>query len=560
MIAPSLCHIEYTISTEGERPSEHSVYVPYHDFEAKESDQTHFVLHIEPTLEESDSQIQTGLRIVITPKEPLLVTSCRVLFTGGFAAYDKALFNGYQSWTDTREVDMDSAQRGLIGTPKPIIERFVLDGAGDYRFHRYTNKPGNLHGWTYAYFTSEHDLWMVASLEETNGLTLLEWVAAEGLNVMPETPARELAVGEETLLADLFTIEISSPFEDCSQNEPKANALADIAMGIWLDKMGVAPHSDKLLTGYSSRYSHHDAISEHIILDDLANATAVFKTLDTTGFDCVFQIDEGYSLVGDWMSPPSEKFPCGLHFLASRIKEAGFIPGLWIAPFVCERASSLFNAHPDWLMRDKTGEAIRTGGHWSGGIALDTLNPEVRAYVTKCLRTIVETWGFKMLKVDFLYAACMVPHKGMNRGELMRDALNLIRDAVGDDAIIDACGVPLASAFGIVDFCRVGCNVSLDWDSPLYMRIAERERVSTKNSLFNTIYRAPLDRRAFGNDPDAILLRPDVKYTADQRDMVLYGAACHSSMLLTSDDVSTWTPENREKFQEALTLMRANHR
>ena len=227
-----------------------------------------------------------------------------------------------------------------------------------------------------------------------------------------------------------------------------------------------------------------------------------------------------------------------------------------MAPFVCERDSAVYKAHSDWLLKDGAGKHVRTGSHWSGHVALDTQNPEVREYVTRCLRTATREWGFEMLKLDFLYAACMVPHAGLNRGELMADAIRLCRDAVGDDVIIDGCGVPLASTFGIVDFCRVGCDVGLDWNGPAYLHVTDRERVSTLHSLGNTIYRAPLDGRAFGNDPDVILMRADVDYTDEQRAMVIDGAALHASMMLTSDDPSGWTLAQVDTFQEALNTMR----
>ena len=44
-------------------------------------------------------------------------------------------------------------------------------------------------------------------------------------------------------------------------------------------------------------------------------------------------------------------------------------------------------------------------------------------------------------------------------------------------------------AFGLVDYCRVSCDVSLDWDDVWYMRLFHRERVSTKQAINNTLFR-----------------------------------------------------------------------
>ena len=89
--------------------------------------------------------------------------------------------------------------------------------------------------------------------------------------------------------------------------------------------------------------------------------------------------------------------------------------------------------------------------------------PEVREYIRFVIETLVNEWGYKLLKLDFLYAACIVARKDKSRGQLMQEAMEFLRDCAGD-AMILACGVPLASAFGIADYCRIGCDVSLDWN------------------------------------------------------------------------------------------------
>ena len=125
----------------------------------------------------------------------------------------------------------------------------------------------------------------------------------------------------------------------------------------------------------------------------------------------------------------------------------------------------------------------------------------------------------------------------------------------GNDCLLLGCGVPIGSAMGRVDYCRVGCDVGLNWDDSLYMRFLHRERVSTKNSLANTYGRAPLDGRAFGGDPDVFFLRPDVKLTDGQRDELLFADAGSGSVFLTSDDISTWSDGMIERFQMALRLL-----
>ena len=146
----------------------------------------------------------------------------------------------------------------------------------------------------------------------------------------------------------------------------------------------------------------------------------------------------------------------------------------------------------------------------------------------------------------------MVPHGGMNRGQLMADALDLLRQSAAPGTWFDLCGVPIGSALGRTEFCRIGCDVGLDWDGPAYMRGTGRERVSTKNSLANTRGRAHLDGRAFRCDPDVFFLRPDVRLTNEQRMELLEADSSLGGVLFTSDDKSLWDADQRKLFSHAL--------
>lgn len=50
----------------------------------------------------------------------------------------------------------------------------------------------------------------------------------------------------------------------------------------------------------------------------------------------------------------------------------------------------------------------------------------------------------------------------------MCDAMELLRSLCGDKLIL-GCGVPLAPAFGKVDFCRIGADMALSWNKNLFL-------------------------------------------------------------------------------------------
>ena len=134
--------------------------------------------------------------------------------------------------------------------------------------------------------------------------------------------------------------------------------------------------------------------------------------------------------------------------------------------------------------------------------------PEVKAYIKHVFDVVLNEWNYDLVKLDFLYAVCMHPTKNKTRGQIMCEAMDFLRECVGDKLIL-ACGVPLGPSFGKVDYCRIGCDVGLDWNDKAYMRLFHRERVSTLNALGNAVGRRQLNGRAFINDPDVFFFRED---------------------------------------------------
>ena len=134
----------------------------------------------------------------------------------------------------------------------------------------------------------------------------------------------------------------------------------------------------------------------------------------------------------------------------------------------------------------------------------------------------------------------------------MHNAMRLLREACGDKLIL-GCGVPLFSAINLVDYCRIGPDVSLKFDDSWFMKFMHRERISTKVTIQNTIYRRHLDGLGFYNDPDVYLLRDtNNKLTNDQKYALAFINHLFGSIYLTSDITS----EYNVKKQVMLTDLR----
>lgn len=73
------------------------------------------------------------------------------------------------------------------------------------------------------------------------------------------------------------------------------------------------------------------------------------------------------------------------------------------------------------------------------------------ANIFKTFDVVLNEWGFDLLKLDFLYAAAVRPIHNRTRGEVMCDAMDLVRKLTGNRMML-ACGVPMMPAFGKADF------------------------------------------------------------------------------------------------------------
>ena len=227
------------------------------------------------------------------------------------------------------------------------------------------------------------------------------------------------------------------------------------------------------------------------------------------------QIDDGYqTAIGDWLSV-NAKFPSGMAALARRIRDTGYRPGLWLAPFTVSANSLLARDHPDWLVRGANGKPAFAGHNWAADLyALDTTHPAARDWLRDVFTTIVREWGYDYLKLDFLACGAVEGQRHdprATRASALRDGLALIREIVGDDVYILGCGCPLLSAVGIVDAMRIGPDSAPYW-APRYegmpVPFGEGHALPTmEGAVRNTLARAWMHPTLWTNDPDCLLVR-----------------------------------------------------
>ena len=466
-------------------------------------------------------------RAVLTAKRPLTLVTVSFKKTYQYRKDDQIFLNGYQSWTDTREFSPNEQVHSIERLPGALKKRFHFDRYGDSWFWQYHRD--SMHSFTYSYVrraSGKADF--IGSLNDENAWLIIHHKVKENeMSIRSDVDGR--VVTDSFVLYDFVAYS-----GDVQENLKK-----------YFSNFG--PCTAPPIRGYTSWYLDYQDISESSMREALSG-------IDSNSFD-LFQIDDGYeTFVGDWMDIDAMKFPEGLAGLVDEIHAKGLKAGIWLAPFVCETKSRLYAEHPDWLCK-KDGEIIFAGCNWSGDAALDVTKPEVQEYLRKCL-TFYKDMGFDFFKLDFLYAA-VFSHKegsGLTRAEVVRRAMEGLRAILGDKLIL-GCGVPLSSAFGLVDYCRIGPDVSLRFDDVPYMRLMHRERISTKVTLQNTIYRSAMDGSVFRCDPDVFLLRDDhISLSKEQRRaLVMLNHLC-GSVYMTSDKVGEYDDEKRALLAEAQAL------
>lgn len=175
-------------------------------------------------------------------------------------------------------------------------------------------------------------------------------------------------------------------------------------------------------------------------------------------------IDEGYEKQwGVWDA--GWKFPQGLKDFCRSVRAAGYEPGVWTAPLTAMYYTPLFRYHPDWFLRDEKGNAHFQQLSYGRMGHLDITQPAVQEHLRQTYRHLRDA-GFTYFKCDFTQLSLLSRGSRdatVGRADLIRKTFGLIRETIGDDAYLLACGAPFESVIGLVDSIRIGGDIHAYW-------------------------------------------------------------------------------------------------
>lgn len=312
---------------------------------------------------------------------------------------------------------------------------------------------------------------------------------------------------------------------------------------------------DPVPSGWCSWYCFGPKVTAANITDNLEVIARQFPALR------YIQIDDGYQpWMGDWLDT-GKAFGGDLRGVLRQIRERGFEPALWVAPFVASEQSRLFQEHPDWFVQDDAGKPLRSDrvgfGGWRLGpwYALDGTHPAAQRWLEETFRTLRNDWGCTYFKLDANYWATLPgghrhdPHA--TRIEAYRRGMEAILRGAGN-AVVLGCNHPIWPSLGLIHASRSSLDIDRSWTS--------FTAIGRENLL-----RGWQNGRLWWNDPDCVLLhdsqakdildpagRPTTTGKQPDNEYAFHATLTYATggMVLSGDDLTRITPRRADMLRK----------
>jgi len=324
------------------------------------------------------------------------------------------------------------------------------------------------------------------------------------------------------------------------------------------------PVSTPTPIGWWSWTAYYYGISQNTVL---SNAAWLAQNLKSFGYRYCF-VDEGYQYArGEYATPDGKLFPQGVAYTGHQVDDQGLNFGLWVAPFEVSERSWVYEHHLDWLVHNLAGEPIhlgRVGPKTDELYALDTTNPGAQDYLRYTYRTLVKDWGTRLIKMDFMDSSAVegVHYRPNTTAlEALRIGLEIIRQTVGDDVVLDKDGSFMLTPVGIVNAGRIGQDTGHTFGS-------------THDAATGVAARYYMNRNFYISDPDAFTISKQVvgdrgwhgnkvPLTLDEAEASIALSAISGGMFEIGDDLPTLgaSPERvaLAKNPDLLDMARLGH-
>jgi alpha-galactosidase len=428
----------------------------------------------------------TGKEVTVQAIRGMEAIGEPVLNLGGHAFADRILSDSFsEDWPELRLYDLGKAPGGMHR------------GAGSQLIYNRESKQSLFFG----------------ALTSDRLLTLL-YLQAAGTGAETKIASYDVDFTGTTEVQKEFDLK-GAPAEDQIELSLALEPGADMASERLMLQAGPDYHNQLLAYGDAIRRLHHARVSSETPIgwwswtafyaainegETLANADWQAEHLKSLGYK-YFQVDEGYQYArGEYATTNATQFPDGMRFVGHHITGDGLTFGIWTGPFEVTSRAWVYEYHKDWLVHNAKGEPIPIGDVWDQKTdvlyALDTTHPGAQEYLRQTYKTLVREWGVRFIKLDFMDTTAIEGYRyrpNTTTLEAQRIGLQIIRDTVGDEVILDKDGSPMLNPVGLVDTGRVSVDTGHSFQR-------------TKNAAPGVAARFYMHHNFFVNDPDAFNL------------------------------------------------------
>jgi alpha-galactosidase len=428
-------------------------------------------------------QNSSGTEVTVQAIRSVEAVGEPILNLGGRQSADRVLSDSFsEDWPDLTLYDLGGTRDGMHR------------GAGSQLIYNRESKQSLFLG----------------ALTSDRFLTLLH-LKAEGTGAKAKIASFTVESTGTTEIQKEFDLK-DSPVDDQVELSLPVKPGEDMGSERLMFEAGLDYHDQLLAYGNAVRRLHHARVTSETpigwwswtvyygAIDEgevLANGDWQAEHLKSLGYK-YFQIDEGYQYArGEYTTPNATQFPDGMRFVGHHLTGEGLTFGVWTAPFEVTSRAWVYEHHKDWLVHNAKGEPIPLGDVWNQKTdvlyALDTTHPGAQEYMRGTYKTLAREWGVRFIKLDFMDTTAIEGYHyrpNTTALEAQRIGLQVIRDAVGDDVILDKDGSPMLNPVGLVDTGRISADTGHSFER-------------TKNAASGIAARFYMQRNFFVNDPDA---------------------------------------------------------
>jgi hypothetical protein len=207
------------------------------------------------------------------------------------------------------------------------------------------------------------------------------------------------------------------------------------------------------------------------------------------------------------LRPDPRKFPSGMKWLADRIRELGFRPGIWTVPFGTGD-KAFHEEHKAWFLHHPDGRPMQ---NWNGYYVLDPSQEVVRRHMEETHRVMSKEWGYEYFKIDGMsgrgpgYSAHFYERADVRAAfkekcdDPFRLCVESLRRGMGPDRIWLACqGHYTGPEIGQADAGRIGADI-VHANQPPHWANYHNQAWTTINQLF-------VHNIVWYSDPDTLMV------------------------------------------------------